>query len=306
MKTRLEGPAGRELDRLLQWGRPPRLVLRFALYTGLGIALAAAAILMFVRHFERGRAEQAATAHTRLVAELLGERLRPEDLEGPRGGRRRRGLDTLFAAAVLRQGVVRVDLIDGHGTVTYSSDHGLIGKHDVDARFFLGAPPTAVVSRVTTIDPPGSGSEHDVFRAFAPLRLDDSRTGTLALAQDHAPIVAAAQRAFLPVVGVQELVLLGLYILLFPILTAATRRLRRQMDVIEHQALHDALTGLPHRTLFQARLEETRAADESDHLAVLLLDFDRFKEINDTLGHSNGDALLRALASRLELAADGC
>src|SRR4029450_9239604 len=128
MKTRLEGPAGRELDRLLQWGRPPRLVLRFALYTGLGIALAAAAILLFVRHFERGRAEQAATAHTRLVAELLGDRLNQEGLETPGTGGRRRELDTLLAAAVLRQGVVRVDLIDQHGTVTYSSDHQLIGK----------------------------------------------------------------------------------------------------------------------------------------------------------------------------------
>ena len=306
MKTRLEGPAGRELDRVLPWGRPPRLVLRFALYTGLGIALAAAAILVFVRHFERGRAERAATAHTRLVAELLGDRLHQEDLEGPSAGSRRRELDSLFAAAVLRQGVVRIDLVDQHGIVTYSSDHGLIGKRDADARFFLGAPPDTVVSRVTAIDPPGAKSEHDVFRAFAPLRLDDGRTGTLALAQDHAPIVAAAQRAFLPVVGVLELVLLGLYILLFPILTRVTKRLRRQMDVIEHQALHDALTGLPNRTLFQARLEETLASDVNGHLAVLLLDFDRFKEINDTLGHSNGDALLRALAARLELAADGC
>jgi diguanylate cyclase (GGDEF)-like protein len=306
MKTRPDGPAGRELDRLLPWGPPPRLVLRFALYTGLGIAIAAAAILLFVRHFERGRAERAATAHTRLVAQLLSDRLHQEDFQRPSGRARRAQLDALFDAAVLRQGVVRVELVDQHGVVAYSSDHTLIGQRDPDARFFLGAPPDTVVSRVTAIDPPGPRREHDAFRAFAPLRLDDGHTGTLALAQDHAPIVAAAQRAFLPVVGVLELVLLGLYILLFPILTRVTKRMRRQMDVIEHQALHDALTGLPNRTLFQARLEETLAAGAGDHLAVLLLDFDRFKEINDTLGHSNGDALLRALAARLELASDGC
>jgi len=305
VKSGRAGPAGKELERLLPWGPPPRLVLRFALYTGLGITLAAASILLFVRHFERGRAERAATVHTRLVAELLSERLEQQDLERPVAGRRRAALDRLFAATVLRQDVVRVDLVDHHGVVTYSNDHSLIGKRDVDARFFLGSPPDTVVSRVTRLDPPGRARADDVFRAFAPLRLPDGRGGTLALAQDHAPIVAAAQRAFVPVVGVLELVLLGLYISLFPILTRVTRRLRRQMDVIEHQALHDALTGLPNRTLFQARLEEV-LADTDDRVAVLLLDLDRFKEINDTLGHSNGDALLRALAARLELAADGC
>ncbi len=70
---------------------------------------------------------------------------------------------------------------------------------------------------------------------------------------------------------------------------------------IEHLAYHDALTGLPNRPLFIDRLIVALAqADRSgQNLAVLFLDLDRFKDINDSLGHSVGDALLKAVADRV-------
>ncbi|MFB9995440.1 EAL domain-containing protein [Deinococcus oregonensis] len=70
---------------------------------------------------------------------------------------------------------------------------------------------------------------------------------------------------------------------------------------LEHQALYDALTGLPNRTLFERQLGDALkiAQDSGEAVAVGLMDLDRFKLINDTLGHSVGDALLQQVALRL-------
>lgn len=72
-------------------------------------------------------------------------------------------------------------------------------------------------------------------------------------------------------------------------------------ETIRFQAQHDELTHLPNRTLFQQRLQEaiTQAEIDSTKVAVLFLDLDRFKEINDTLGHNSGDELLQIIARRL-------
>ncbi|HEX2122213.1 MAG TPA: EAL domain-containing protein [Thermoanaerobaculia bacterium] len=76
---------------------------------------------------------------------------------------------------------------------------------------------------------------------------------------------------------------------------------RRAEEQIEYQAYHDALTGLPNRSLFRDRLTVAlaHAKRQQAPLAVMFLDLDRFKFVNDTLGHSFGDELLRALSARL-------
>jgi diguanylate cyclase (GGDEF)-like protein len=80
-----------------------------------------------------------------------------------------------------------------------------------------------------------------------------------------------------------------------------TVRLRRQMEEIQYRALYDDLTGLPNRTLFRDRVEQAIAGSrrEGRSAAVMFLDIDHFKEINDTLGHEAGDALLKELSTRL-------
>ncbi len=70
---------------------------------------------------------------------------------------------------------------------------------------------------------------------------------------------------------------------------------------LEHQALHEPLTGLPNRTLFMDRLRQAlaRAKREGSSVAVMFMDLDRFKVINDSLGHAAGDRLLVAVARRI-------
>jgi len=79
---------------------------------------------------------------------------------------------------------------------------------------------------------------------------------------------------------------------------------RRQTEAIETLAFKDPLTGLPNRALFQHRFQEAVAASEAlgEMFGLIMIDVDHFKDINDTLGHDAGDALLKRLAGMLQRA----
>jgi diguanylate cyclase (GGDEF)-like protein len=78
---------------------------------------------------------------------------------------------------------------------------------------------------------------------------------------------------------------------------------RRRTEAEKHRAMHDAVTGLPNRVLFMERLEHAviQAQRHQRRLAVMFIDLDRFKLVNDTLGHEAGDMLLKEVSRRLKL-----
>ncbi|AKF25963.1 diguanylate cyclase [Sulfurovum lithotrophicum] len=80
------------------------------------------------------------------------------------------------------------------------------------------------------------------------------------------------------------------------------KNLKLQRDALEHQAYHDTLTGLPNRLLFLDRLNQYihKAHRNKQKVAVLFIDMDRFKEINDSLGHVFGDEAIKEVAQRIE------
>jgi diguanylate cyclase (GGDEF)-like protein len=118
------------------------------------------------------------------------------------------------------------------------------------------------------------------------------RAWTTAMLMGLAPAVCA----------VQDLDLVLSLLIVLPV--AAIHRAATEAARNEYLATHDGLTGMPNRVLFQQRVGEAigeAAETDSGTFAVMLMDLDRFKEINDTLGHHQGDMLLQQIRPRLEL-----
>jgi GGDEF domain-containing protein len=105
------------------------------------------------------------------------------------------------------------------------------------------------------------------------------------------------------VVVVAERSLLLVPLLAIPmVMIWSVATMHAEKDYKAYQALHDDLTGLPNRTLFYDRLDQAllEAKRNSTKVGIMLLDLDRFKEINDSLGHHIGDALLRQIGPRVK------
>jgi len=129
--------------------------------------------------------------------------------------------------------------------------------------------------------------------------------------QLHYAGIAAAQSLFglqvdyvIPLVALDILLQVAMALgMVIWLLEDERKQVLAASEQIEHLAYHDALTGLPNRNLFldHLRLALALAGRDNRHVAVLFLDLDRFKTINDSLGHGAGDDLLRTVADRLRM-----
>jgi diguanylate cyclase (GGDEF)-like protein len=206
---------------------------------------------------------------------------------------------------------VAVKIFDREGTIVYADDHSLIGKPSESED--LGRALTGqVVSDIegSTDDADSAGAPPQVLEVYVPVQYagSDRPDGAMELYLPYAPVAAAVREEVRMLVVVLVGSLAVFYGALFRIVSRASTRLRKQTQELRasverdrHTATHDALTGLPNRILLLDRLDQSLAvaARSSTEVAVVLVDLDRFKEINDSLGHSYGDALLCQVAPRL-------
>jgi diguanylate cyclase (GGDEF)-like protein len=215
---------------------------------------------------------------------IAGQLRDGEPDSGPLSRERIAALDGWFASS----GLLRGKLYDDRGHIVWSDDHKFIGQdagHHGDVRAALAGSTEAHVEA----DADELDAEGRFFEVYVPIR-----GGVFESYMSYEPTaraIASDTRSLL-------IALIGGLLLLWAglsrIVARASRRLR-------HQATHDTLTGLSNR----AELHEhgTRAlanAARDDSLAALMLiDLDRFKEVNDTMGHEQGDRLLVDVAVRL-------
>jgi diguanylate cyclase (GGDEF)-like protein len=217
------------------------------------------------------------------------------DLRYPVSLRRLNELDRQLGTRFFAQNsILTLKLFNRDGRLVYSDDRTIIGGHAFEGGNVYTALDGEIVRNLEQgTDESGSGER--VLEVYVPVRLTSGSrpAGVLELYLSYDPVAADIRRDLLIVYLLLGGGLLTLYATLFRIVAGASRRLR-------HQALHDALTGLPNRTLLQRRAERALRGDALG--AILLIDLDRFKEVNDTLGHDHGDELLIEVAGRLRAA----
>jgi len=188
-------------------------------------------------------------------------------------------------------------------------DGSYLEGHPVDAGWIVGVLLMAVAGLHPSVSAPV------VSVAASDTHLSRSRLALLATAAMLAPGIllfqasAAAQDLLIGLV-VSWTILFGLVLIRLAAtvdeLGVSLLQRRRLQDDLAHQATHDPLTRLANRTLFEQRLDAALAADPAG-TALIFLDLDDFKTINDTLGHAIGDELLQTVAARIqrELRSDG-
>ncbi|MGZ9067784.1 MAG: putative bifunctional diguanylate cyclase/phosphodiesterase, partial [Burkholderiales bacterium] len=211
--------------------------------------------------------------------------------------------------------VAKVKIYNLAGLTMFSTDPKQIGEDKRDNLGFQGAKAGTTMSDITfrhnfdaferTI------ADRNLVSSYVPIHRDElsSIEAVLEVYSDVSPLVWKLEITQWQIAGAVLGSLSLLYFFLYLIVRRADRIIDEQAErdraasrkQLEHQARHDALTGLPNRTSFTERLEEVikRARRTNTNVAVLFVELDHFKYINDSLGHVVGDRLLCAVGDRL-------
>jgi diguanylate cyclase (GGDEF)-like protein len=255
------------------------------------------------------RALSDADQSAQLIARIgIQPRLTPHDLRYGLSAAGVHSLDDQLHARSVTQDLARIKIWNTKDQVIYSDDHSLIGRtltpSDDLSNALAGRPNDAEV--VTPSPHTETASEvglGQLVEVYVPLRFASSGppVGAFEIYLSYRPIAAALTRNKRMIALLIGIGLALLWSILYRIVARASRRLRQQADENDRLAHYDQLTGLPNRTLFIEGIEDAvrRSERRPGAFAALLIDLDRFTEINNTLGTDNGDLVLCEIARRL-------
>jgi diguanylate cyclase (GGDEF)-like protein len=238
------------------------------------------------RGLAEGRAEASLVARTAVEPLLDGRPLSRTTSRSELDSLRR-----LAQRAIGSGDVVRMRLRDLAGRVVFSDDGSGFGEETEDeALDAAGGETVAHLTRLNADANDEGPTGPRVVEIYLPLSIGGSWLGVLEIYLPYAPIARDVSAGLHTIYLFLGLGLAALWAILALVSASTMRR-------IVWLAERDPLTGLPNRRLFQRRVAAAVARHQTT--AVVVADVDRFKEVNDALGHQNGDALLRELGVRL-------
>jgi diguanylate cyclase (GGDEF)-like protein len=196
--------------------------------------------------------------------------------------------------------VLRLRVHDAAGRVVFSDDgSGFSGPVDSEAQEAAHGESVLRLTHLNSDRNDSGPSGVPAIEAYQPLGGSDDVLGVLEVYLPYAPIQAETDAGLHRLHRLLVIGLSALYLVLLGLALTTTRRLRQHGRHNAYLAEYDQLTGLPNRRRFQRELARIVQESRARSGAVAVIDLDRFKEVNDSLGHHNGDSLLSALGHRL-------
>jgi diguanylate cyclase (GGDEF)-like protein len=219
-----------------------------------------------------------------------------------------RDLDRQLRTRWVKEHLARIKIWSAADTIVYSDDHSLIGRKlqpsdDLERALDGNPDPARIVNPKPHTETAGEVGLGTLVEVYVPLRFDGDAhpAGAFEMYLSYRPIAGAIEKDKTTVAVLVSVGLALLWLVLYPIVARASRRLRLQAKENYRLARYDQLTGLPNRRLFTESLGAwlSSAGRVPEDAGVLVVDLDGFKQINDTLGDETGDQVLCAIADRL-------
>ena len=307
--------------------QPPfRLTRYFSIASFLGILVVLVVLLLFYRYFALNALTDHETRNNVALARVFANTIWPRHAAYvqsasaiPKAELAQRPEVASLREDVLRQmtglSIVKVKVYNLAGLTVFSTDPRQIGEDKGTNGGFVSAKAGSIATEITFRDKFSAFeqviSDRNLVASYIPIRntASSSIEGVMEVYSDVTDYITKLERTQWQIVSGVLASLSLLYLFLFTIIRRAASVIRAQSEEVRlthealllYQANHDSLTGLPNRVNFSERLDlMLKAAKRAKTMvAVLCLDVNGLKEVNDSLGHLTGDRLLKEVSKRL-------